>query len=1041
MMIRRRTLLLGSRWWLLAGMLPLAVAAHVWHARRAASEGDKAHVVVETFLSQSASLRGRLVGLSHGSTAVDRSNSGPNAAKSPHVRLQIAVLEDEADRRPSVTSLGRAARACLAASRHSAAIALLGRAIRLEQSVQRGSLLSDLAAAHIARGDATGEVQDFVRAMDAALRALALGPAPEAWHNLAVAYESLHLDDLAKSAWTTVAGYHESGWSSVAKAHADAFRVASRETRTKALAKSTLEWPVTEVSRVVAHEIDIFGEILERLVLDEWAAATLSGDDGLAHQRETLATGLAAALTAATDDDYWTSLVREAFAGSHRDRRTFAEGWRSYVAGAGHWEADRYPEARRPLELAGRVLRGRRAAGSASDLHLSSFERLDGRVALADLRLARVASLAREQRFLRLEGRALWQRGLLASEAGRFGTSLAHLESAKELLDRAGDREGGAVVRSLLASHYGRLHQHDSAWKMQGEALSGLAHARRIRRDPILWGAAALASGSEMFAAAVQFREPAVADARAAGSNVGLAFLLADQVPDLLSAGRRDEARAALDDAREALARVDDIGTVEMAAALHRITEARLEASVAPKRAARLLEQAIDLYRRRGNEFATPPLQLERAQLLRRAGAEPDVEHALADGITVADRQRRALGDRRQRVSMHRTTWGLHTAMADVRVARGDPDGAFELLERGRAINLLERRPAQRPRWLAVGRDVSTLVYAELPSGFVGWLLARDERRFFRVAATGSQLGELVERYRALVLERRDEEALQQSEELFRLLLEPAGIPEQANLLVIVPDGVLTELPFAGLRNPRTRRLLIETVGTAVAPSARMADQAPFGARAKVPHTVVVAGIHRADGLGLPPLPGSESEGDRVAKTYRNSTFIRGTDATAGRVWAALQAASVFHFAGHARVNHAEPELSRLVLATSSDDKVGSIFAEELEAADLPHLELAVLAGGDTGRGVFSRGEGVLGLARSFLASGVSSVLATLWPIEDRRASELFVAFHRQWANGVGAADALRTAQLGLLRSPDSALADWVGTIAIGSHLRRVERH
>src|SRR5206468_3288771 len=57
---------------------------------------------------------------------------------------------------------------------------------------------------------------------------------------------------------------------------------------------------------------------------------------------------------------------------------------------------------------------------------------------------------------------------------------------------------------------------------------------------------------------------------------------------------------------------------------------------------------------------------------------------------------------------------------------------------------------------------------------------------------------------------------------------------------------------------------------------------------------------------------------------------------------------------------------------------------------------------------------------RSFLATGVPTVISTLWPIEDNSAAELFRAFYAR-APWVGMAQALAEAQRHLLSSPDHA--------------------
>src|SRR5205085_2437073 len=97
---------------------------------------------------------------------------------------------------------------------------------------------------------------------------------------------------------------------------------------------------------------------------------------------------------------------------------------------------------------------------------------------------------------------------------------------------------------------------------------------------------------------------------------------------------------------------------------------------------------------------------------------------------------------------------------------------------------------------------------------------------------------------------------------------------------------------------------------------------------------------------------------------------------------------------------------------------------------------LVVLAGCDTGTGRGYRGEGVLSLARPFLASGVPRVIATLWSVADSSTLALVRTLHQRLRAGDSAAAALRTAQIAMLRSGDPKLSSprqWAGFQLIGA--------
>jgi len=142
----------------------------------------------------------------------------------------------------------------------------------------------------------------------------------------------------------------------------------------------------------------------------------------------------------------------------------------------------------------------------------------------------------------------------------------------------------------------------------------------------------------------------------------------------------------------------------------------------------------------------------------------------------------------------------------------------------------------------------------------------------------------------------------------------------------------------------------------------------------------------------------------------------------------------VLHFAGHGISNDDYPSLSRLLLA-GDGEAARSLFANEIAMLRVNRLQLVVLAACRTSAGRIRRGEGVLSLARPFIAAGVPTVVASLWDVDDRASHALFVAFHRGLRRGLPPAEALRSAQLDALAESDALLRDpsnWANFVVIG---------
>ena len=97
---------------------------------------------------------------------------------------------------------------------------------------------------------------------------------------------------------------------------------------------------------------------------------------------------------------------------------------------------------------------------------------------------------------------------------------------------------------------------------------------------------------------------------------------------------------------------------------------------------------------------------------------------------------------------------------------------------------------------------------------------------------------------------------------------------------------------------------------------------------------------------------------------------------------------------------------------------------------DLRRTRLVVLAACTTAGGAIRRGEGILSLARPFLAAGVPSVVATLWDIDDHASVAFFADFHARLAAGGQPARALRAAQLSAIATTLPSV--WAAPILVG---------
>src|SRR5207244_11813767 len=105
----------------------------------------------------------------------------------------------------------------------------------------------------------------------------------------------------------------------------------------------------------------------------------------------------------------------------------------------------------------------------------------------------------------------------------------------------------------------------------------------------------------------------------------------------------------------------------------------------------------------------------------------------------------------------------------------------------------------------------------------------------------------------------------------------------------------------------------------------------------------------------------------------------------------------------------------------------------ELQTLDRQGTEMLVLSQCRMADGVPSSGEGVFGMRRAAAIAGVKTFVAPLWKIADATEQALMDRFYKELSAGKGRAEALRQAQLQLLRSPGtSSFLEWAPVILSG---------
>jgi len=275
----------------------------------------------------------------------------------------------------------------------------------------------------------------------------------------------------------------------------------------------------------------------------------------------------------------------------------------------------------------------------------------------------------------------------------------------------------------------------------------------------------------------------------------------------------------------------------------------------------------------------------------------------------------------------------------------------------------------------------------------------------------------------------RDPEFRGAAEELYRTLVAPAGTMPPAT--VVVPDGVLWELPFQALVNP-ARQYMVQLSAISYAPSlaAHAKMKGPRGTRFATPLFI-----------GDPALTGIEEDLRALAAAFPKAQLaFADTDLREDSVKSRIPRHDLLHFSTHGLLEATAPMYSGLKLLPASDGKEDGEL-EAWEVARLPlKARLVVLAACESGRGRALKGEGLLGLSWAFFAAGTPSTVVSQWKVDSTATAELFRAFYPHMARADTAPNrlsrALQAAALHLMKRPEYRHPFyWAGFVVMGDSM------
>jgi CHAT domain-containing protein len=264
------------------------------------------------------------------------------------------------------------------------------------------------------------------------------------------------------------------------------------------------------------------------------------------------------------------------------------------------------------------------------------------------------------------------------------------------------------------------------------------------------------------------------------------------------------------------------------------------------------------------------------------------------------------------------------------------------------------------------------------------------------------------------------ETQLSKQSAIFRQTIAPV---ELAKIQTLIPsDAALNLIPLEALQD-ENNKYLIERYAFSYLTSGRdLTRFADVPLSRQVP--VIFSEINYDRSTNYPTLA-TAAETTEIQRIFPNAELKRDRAATKAALQK-IQAPQILHLATHgffkpAPNNPENPKqldnpLTRSGIILAGTDQLTGL---EASALDLYGTQLVVLSACETGLGDISAGEGIYGLRRALVIAGSQSQVLSLWKVENNATVELMKTFYANLKAGMGRHEALRDAQLKLLRHPN----------------------
>ena len=688
--------------------------------------------------------------------------------------------------------------------------------------------------------------------------------------------------------------------------------------------------------------------------------------------------------------------------------------------------------------------------------------------------------IAQETGDRRSTAQAFANLGIAYRVLGNYNQAIDSQQKALAIMQEIGDRQNQGRILINLANAYESLGNYDKALEFQNQSLT-IARETKNRQGEgaALGNLGAVYATQGNYQKAIQFYQESLTIAKSINDREGEGFALQNLGAAFHALSKQDEAisyyqqsLAIAQSLKNPQMQIDSLGNLGI------VYEQKGDFAQAIKYHQQVLAIADSLKAPRQTAMALNNL----AHTLLKSGQFKEAEKQLRIAIKILDSLRSNLQDAEQ-VSLFDTQVLTYNLLQQVLVAQNRTEAALEISEHGRSrafVALLAKQLSSRSKTkyaidpptledikkIAKQQNATLVQYSIIPEeNFIAqgklrglgaeiyiWIVQPSGEIIFRRSDLKSlkiPLKDLVNTGRESIGVRglgfavakpvQTTTSTDQLKQLHQILIQPIAdlLPKDPNSRVIfVPQDSLFLVPFPALVDDSGKFLIekhtiLTTSAIQVLELTQKKRQNIRNQEALVVGNPIMPVVPPAPGerpQQLESLPGAEEEAKAIAQILNTKALI-GKEATKERVVSQMNKARIIHLATHGLLDDFGEGIPGAIALTPAQNDNGLLTAGKILDLKL-NAELVILSACDTGRGTIT-GDGVIGLSRSLISAGVSSVIVSLWSVPDAPTSTLMTEFYRHWQQNSDKAQALRNAMLTTMKKHPNP-KDWAAFTLIG---------